>query len=949
MKKRILSLCMALALCLGLLPVTALAADGPTTLMVGGTSVIDSTDATTPTYWLNDGSGGIAETVNEETADKDNYNVKYDGSGTLTLNGAEIKKTHTYSYGIIYIHEYACGIFADGDLTIQLEGENTIDISSADAGAAGICILDSGLTIQGGGSLSVNATAAGTGGWTCNGIYAYSPSSSTTPVSITIQDSARVTATAAGAGLCNGIYAFSPSSSTTPVSIAIQDTAQVTATAAGAGQCSGIYAYAPSSGPNNPKSASLTIEGQVRVIADARRTGTEGPNSRGISVSADYEKASLTIQGGARVEANATGNGLNQGIALSTGYNEATGSLSIAGSTVDVQVSSTGSSAYGIVAANFRSNKVTVSIKDSAVTVRAEGATNAKGIEVGNDSSDEPSLSITNSTVDVCGAAGTGDGAGISVYRRKATDANEVSITDSTVTARGASTSGPGRGICTDDGTQPLDLTVSGSLLRATGVGAEGSGSICGSDESTDTRTDSIVFENAAGTVSGQAVLPEDLTVARGETLTVPAGAELTVPADKTLTVAEGGTLINEGTIVNNGQIIVWGTFINHGKLQGNPPIYKVTGVAVTPEDLALTVGGRATLTATVAPENATDQNVTWASSNSGVATVDAYGTVTAVGAGTATLTATAADGSGRSASCTVTVEPAPVVNSDPTYSVILPDNVEGGTVTANKRYAQAGETFRFTVTPDEGYQLDSLTVTDSKGSELALTDEGGGKYSFKMPARRVVVEAVFTVILPDYAACDHGPDCPLYGFTDLNGNAWYHDGIHFCLEEGVMAGYGNDLFGPDDALSRAQLCQIVYNMESQPAVTGGSAFTDVADGAWYLDAVTWAASQGIVGGYGGGLFGPEDNITREQLATILYRYAQAKGYDVSVGEDTNILSYTDVADLAEYAIPAMQWACGAGVINGTGDGSTLTPQGNATRAQIATMLMRFCEEYVTW
>ena len=122
-----------------------------------------------------------------------------------------------------------------------------------------------------------------------------------------------------------------------------------------------------------------------------------------------------------------------------------------------------------------------------------------------------------------------------------------------------------------------------------------------------------------------------------------------------------------------------------------------------------------------------------------------------------------------------------------------------------------------------------------------------------------------------------------------------------------------------------------------------------MADGAWYLDAVTWAASQGIVGGYGGGLFGPEDNITREQLATILYRYAQAKGYDVSVGEDTNILSYTDVADLAEYAIPAMQWACGAGVINGTGDGSTLTPQGNATRAQIATMLMRFCEEYVTW
>ena len=224
----------------------------------------------------------------------------------------------------------------------------------------------------------------------------------------------------------------------------------------------------------------------------------------------------------------------------------------------------------------------------------------------------------------------------------------------------------------------------------------------------------------------------------------------------------------------------------------------------------------------------------------------------------------------------------------------------------------------------------------------MALTDEGGGKYSFKMPARRVVVEAVFTVILPDYAACDHGPDCPLYGFTDLNGNAWYHDGVHFCLEEGVMAGYGNDLFGPDDALSRAQLCQIVYNMEGQPAVTGGSAFTDVADGAWYLGAVTWAAENGIVGGYGGGLFGPDDPITREQLAAILWCYAQYKGCDVSIGEDTNILSYADAQEVSEWAIPAMQWACGAGIVNGVG--GRLDPGGSATRAQTAAMLMRFCQ-----
>ncbi|WP_164510414.1 S-layer homology domain-containing protein [Agathobaculum sp. Marseille-P7918] len=180
--------------------------------------------------------------------------------------------------------------------------------------------------------------------------------------------------------------------------------------------------------------------------------------------------------------------------------------------------------------------------------------------------------------------------------------------------------------------------------------------------------------------------------------------------------------------------------------------------------------------------------------------------------------------------------------------------------------------------------------------------------------------------------------------FTDLAADAWYTDAVAYVYRHDLMAGYGENLFGPDDDLSRAQLCQIIYNMEGQPATSGSSVFTDVADSAWYADAVTWAASQGIVGGYGGGLFGPEDNITREQLASILYRYAQAKGYDVSVGEDTNILSYTDALEISEYAIPAMQWACGAGIIQG--NGGYLDPQGNATRAEIATMLMRFCGYY---
>ena len=184
--------------------------------------------------------------------------------------------------------------------------------------------------------------------------------------------------------------------------------------------------------------------------------------------------------------------------------------------------------------------------------------------------------------------------------------------------------------------------------------------------------------------------------------------------------------------------------------------------------------------------------------------------------------------------------------------------------------------------------------------------------------------------------------------FTDLAAGAWYEDAVAYVYRHDLMSGYSEDLFGPNNDLSRAQLCQIIYNMEGRPTVAGGSSFSDVADGAWYTDAVTWAASQGIVDGYGGGLFGPDDNITREQLASILYRYAQAKGYDVSIGEDTNILSYTDASDVAEYAISAMQWACGSGVITGISE-SALAPRGEATRAQAAMMLMRFCEQYVKW
>ena len=176
--------------------------------------------------------------------------------------------------------------------------------------------------------------------------------------------------------------------------------------------------------------------------------------------------------------------------------------------------------------------------------------------------------------------------------------------------------------------------------------------------------------------------------------------------------------------------------------------------------------------------------------------------------------------------------------------------------------------------------------------------------------------------------------------FSDVSKTDWFYESVALANTLGLMNGTSATTFSPNAATTRGMIVSILWRLENEPAVTVANPFTDVASGKYYHDAVIWAAENNIVGGYGGGLFGPEDAITREQLATILYNYAKFKGYDVSVGEDTNILSYNDAFDISEYAIPAMQWACGAGIIQG--DGENLMPKDGATRAQAAAILIRF-------
>ena len=276
---------------------------------------------------------------------------------------------------------------------------------------------------------------------------------------------------------------------------------------------------------------------------------------------------------------------------------------------------------------------------------------------------------------------------------------------------------------------------------------------------------------------------------------------------------------------------------------------------------------------------------------------------------------------------------------SSSTYAVTV-EKSEHGKVTSNRTNASNGSTVTLTVTPDSGYVLDALTVTDSRGNEIKLTAQGGNKYTFTMPSRAVTVKASF-VPLPDdtQKPCDGGADCPSHGFTDLGTvGTWYHEAVDYVLRNGLMNGYSSGTFGPNDNLSRAQFAQILFNKEGRPVVNYLLQYSDVAEGVWYTEAIRWATSRGIIGGYGNGNFGPNDNITREQLAVMLWRYA---GSPAATDKE---LHFTDADKASGYALEALRWAVENGILNGYGDGR-LGPQGLATRAQVAQMLMNFLKD----
>ena len=324
-----------------------------------------------------------------------------------------------------------------------------------------------------------------------------------------------------------------------------------------------------------------------------------------------------------------------------------------------------------------------------------------------------------------------------------------------------------------------------------------------------------------------------------------------------------------------------------------------VTGVTLDKAELSLYTGESKTLIATVQPSDATIQNVTWSSDKPEVATVDANGKVTAVSAGTATITVTTEDG-GFTANCTVTVrEDAPdrPVNIPDTHKIELIAG-EGGEAKTNLTNASAGTKITVTVTPDEGYELAYITVD---GERISGT-------RFTMPAHDVTVRVYFS-----------GGALP---FADVAEGAWYYDAVSYVCANGLMDGVSASEFAPDANMTRAMVWTILARIDGE-TITGTS---------WAADARVWAMESGVSDGTD-----PNVLVTREQFAAMLYRYAGEPAVSGSLS------AYTDAESVSEWATDAMLWATQNGIITGT-TADTLAPQGAATRAQAAAMLMRFME-----
>ena len=739
----------------------------------------------------------------------------------------------------------------------------------------------------------------------------------------------------------------------------------------GTGPSSGQFYY-------DAATATLTLNGAT--IQGGTSTGSV-PYGAGIYAQCkDSESVSLTIE--------LIGNNIITGYygiyvnaEISENSNGTDASLTIMGeNNVSLEVSG---SFYGIFVKSGTGN-ASVTIENASVDAKTTQTNSGYAgvcVQSGASSKDSPNLSlaVNGGSLTTSGSA-SGDGIQFVVGAHVATRATtSLTVTDNAIVdARNGGISAS---------------RTSVTLPTPTPTGNNSSG---------------IVFNDKSGTVYGKVELQEDITIDEGESLTIPNGSSLNgngkLTNKGTIIVEKGGNLTGD----LGGKVVYAPAITNHPQdVEVKEDETATFTVEATGSDLSyqwqqnmngsgwtdITGETDATYTTgkTTMDMNGTQyrcvvkNSVKEVTSNTATLTVTAIPTyeitVQTDGHGTAsassttakageqiTLTATPNSGyrfAGWTSSDNITFANA---GSAQTTFTMLDRNV---TVTANwKKKSSGGSVFFWDLKFDTngGSKID--TVTEWEYSTIDLDEYVPEKEGYKFVGwyadedlTKKIDEVYLTQDTTVYAKwekieeevpeeseeveeTEETEETETISFLDVKESDWFYEAVSYAVENGLMSGMSEDIFAPNTPLTREMLAVVFYNLEGQPESTGVNAFADVKADMWYTDAILWANENGIVAGYDNGAYGVGDFITREQFAAILYRYAQFKGYDVSIGADTNILSYADAFAISEYAYPAMQWACGAGIMGGMDDG-TLMPQGKATRAEAATMLMNFCKNVV--
>ena len=884
--------------------------EGSSSMAFAGAPMIDGyyTVETEEIPASEDGGTSAYTSVKLVKSDEDDYTVHWDeNSKNLTLRNAEISLDgDALSDAVLFD-------MSDTDqlLTVSLEGENTVNITSRKDSTTEVGAFSnkSGIAVSGTGSLTVN---------------------------FTVED---------GWGNVAAMTAFAAEGS-------FENHAALTVTATNQSEkrncqkTTGISAEC------------FTNDGTLAIHISGKESD---PQAVAVDLSAGRQAGAFTNGAEARFDVTIEGAGTGTGVLCQAFENCGTMDINI-----DVSGSAVGVVGYENAGNWANQGSVTISVGNSGVGAGAIGGGALAGVDWRSgsvfDFTKSGTLTVTAKRAEASTQSNTNwptwqyfDTMGVCLMpngESKIINTGEMTLTAKNGYTAGMMVSGSDEDIhIQNKGTMSLvATTMGGANIRAVALFAQ-IPNITGGDA----KTLQLDLENGTLNAKAEPVSEYENNVIENGCMAICLSQRLTkqptAPAELQQIDTEGSNL--SGTPVVSGPIQqadgYWAYINTIGSVDEAGNVTADSGVTAKPQfpgsvtlEGTAQVGGTLTAQVTGTPEGV-QLCYQWQSADS---IGGPYSTIAGANGATYTLTSQEAgkyirvsvtDGSGAyGGSLIATMDsavstPSSGGSSRPTYPPTVTDTAGGDTSVAPAR-PHKGDTVTITPKPDQGNEVDSVTVTDRNGDPVKVTDKGDGTYTFTQPTGKVTISVTF-----------RDKETPGLPFVDVAPDTWYFDAVRYAYENSLMVGTSPTAFSPNGMTTRAQIVTILWRLVDSPAGEAPVDFADVDPAAWYGEAVRWAAGQGIVGGYGNGSFGPNDPVTREQLAAILYRFAQHMGYDTEGQADLS--GFTDLTQVSTYAREAMAWCVDAGLLSGTSP-TTLSPRGQATRAQTAAVLMRLCQGY---